>query len=169
MRKFTLIFIVFCLFFFVSCSSGSKSQNDSDTNPDADSDGSDTETLADDFDSQDADVIDDKDQSDDSDSESSVPSQEEPDNDFGCPIVEGDQDYEKLWLTDDDPYADRENFLYKYYGNYDVVADDPEQVRATLWKYKFSTVNGCSIRNQCSKGPIILTKHVPITIRLNRY
>ena len=68
--------------------------------------------------------------------------------------MEGDQDYEKLWLTDDDPYADRENFLYKYYGDYNVAADDPEQVRATLWKYHFSSYNGCRIYNQCSKADI---------------
>ena len=154
MEKYSIILISLAIVLFVSCSSSKKPANDSDIIPDADSDGSDAENINDDSDSQDADIIDDKDQSDDSDSESSVPSQEEPDNDSGCPIVEGDQDYEKLWLTDDDPYADRENFLYKYYGNYDVIADDPEQVRATLWKYKFSTVNGCSIRNQCSKGPI---------------
>ena len=135
---------------FVSCSSNSKSQNDSDTIPDADSDGSDAESIDEDADSQDVDVN----PSDDSDSESSVPSQEEPDNGSGCPIVEGDQDYEKLWLTDDDPYADRENFLYKYYGDYNVAADDPEQVRATLWKYHFSSYNGCRIYNQCSKADI---------------
>ncbi len=155
MRKHLSLFLVLLGFVFIlSCSSSSKSGNDADVLPDADSDGSDAETINDDSDSQDADIIDDKDQSDDSDSESSVPSQEEPDDDFGCPIVEGDQDYEKLWLTDDDPYADRENFLYKYYGNYDVVADDPEQVRATLWKYHFSSYNGCRIYNQCSKYDI---------------
>ena len=155
MRKHLSLFLVFLGFVFIaSCSSGSKSHNDSDIIPDADSDGSDAENINDDSDSQDADIIDDKDQSDDSDSESSVPSQEEPDNDSGCPIVEGDQDYEKLWLTDDNPYADRENFLYKYYGNYDVIADDPEQVRVTLWKYHFSSYNGCRIYNQCSKYDI---------------
>ena len=131
---------------FVSCSSNSKSNNDSD--------GNDAETIDEDADFQEPDIFDDDHKTDDSDSESNDPSQEEPDNDFGCPIVEGDQDYEKLWLTDDDPYADRENFLYKYYGDYNVAADDPEQVRATLWKYHFSSYNGCRIYNQCSKADI---------------
>ena len=76
MQRYSIIIAALMFVFFVSCSSGSKSQNDSDIIPDADSDGSDAETLADDFDSQDADIIDDKDQSDDSDSESNDPSQE---------------------------------------------------------------------------------------------
>ena len=156
MKKCSIILISLAVVLFASCSSSKKPANDSDIIPDADSDSNDAETFDEDTDFQDADVVDDKDQSsdsdsDDSDSESSQPSQEEPDNDSGCTIVEGDQDYEKLWLTDDDPYADRENFLYKYYGDYDVVADDPEQVRATLWKYEFIDYNGCKIYNQCSK------------------
>ena len=149
-----MILLFIALFFFGSCSS-SKSQNDSDIIPDADSDSSDAETIDEDFDSQEADIVD-KDQSsdsdsDDSDSESNKPSQEEHDNDFAYPVDEGDPDYDKLWLTDDDPYADRKNFLYKYYGDYDVVADDPEQVRATLWKYRFFDYK-MEISNLCSKG-----------------
>ena len=157
MKKHSIILISLAIVLFISCSSSKKPANDSDAVPDADSDRTEKEeNIVDEDFSQDSDVVDDKDQSsdsdsDDSDSESSQPSQEEPDNDSGCTIVEGDQDYEKLWLTDDDPYADRENFLYKYYGDYDVVADDPEQVRATLWKYEFIDYNGCKIYNQCSK------------------
>ena len=146
MKKYSIIIATLIFMLFVSCSSNSKSNNDSD--------GNDAETIDEDADFQEPDIFDDDHKTDDSDSESNDPSQEEPDNDFGCPIVEGDQDYEKLWLTDDDPYADRENFLYKYYGDYNVAADDPEQVRATLWKYHFSSYNGCRIYNQCSKADI---------------
>ena len=78
----------------------------------------------------------------------------ENDDDYVYPVKEGNPDYDKLWLTDDDPYADRENFLYKYYGDYDVIADDPEQVRATLWKYEFFSPNGGYILNLCSKGSV---------------
>ena len=155
--KHPIILISLVIVLFISCSSSKKPANDSDVISDADSDSTEKkENIVDEDFSQDSDVVDDKDQSSDSDSddsdyESSKPSQEEHDNDFAYPVDEGDPDYEKLWLTDDDPYADRENFLYKYYGNYDVVADDPEHVRATLWKYEFLSPNGGFILNLCSK------------------
>ncbi len=69
MRKFTLIFIVFCLFFFISCSS-SHSSTDSDLMPDSDSD--DSESIADDdVDSEeDSDFIDDSEEAHDQDTDS---------------------------------------------------------------------------------------------------
>gem|GEM_PF-1770948 len=158
MRKHLSLFLVFLGFVFIlSCSSSKRPANDSDLVSDADSDGTGKEeNIVDEDSSQDADIVDDKDQSsdsdsDDSDSESNKPSQEEHDNDFAYPVDEGDPDYDKLWLTDDDPYADRKNFLYKYYGDYDVAVDDPEQVRATLWKYRFFDYK-MEISNLCSKG-----------------
>ena len=61
MRKFTLIFIVFCLFFLVSCSS-SKNPNDTDILPDSDINTQDSETVDADSDTQNSEIIDDSDE-----------------------------------------------------------------------------------------------------------
>ena len=63
MRKFTLIFIVFCLFFLFSCSS-SNSSNDSDMISDSDADTQDSETVDDSDETLDADSDSDTEQSD---------------------------------------------------------------------------------------------------------
>ncbi len=60
-------------------------------------------------------------------------------------------EYDKPWLIDNDPYADKDNFLYEYYGDYDVIPDDPEKVR-DLWRYRFFPVPGGEVSDTCENG-----------------
>lgn len=137
MRKFTLIFIVFCLFFFVSCSSNSKSQNDSDIVPDADSDGSDAENIDKDFDLQDSDSMEENDEFADNNTDSE---NTDSDEDPGKP--DKDHDFE----MSDDPYCEYYgeadyNIAYHYYGDKPTPSKDPENVK-DLWS-KYCAITEC--------------------------
>jgi len=123
------ILIILLLLLFWSCTSCNHddSKNDLDAVPDSNSIvNADSETI-----DKDSEVV--------SDLESDLETDED---NSGNPDAANDTEngeYDKPWLVDNDPYADKDNFLYEYYGDYDVIPGDPEKVR-DLWRYRFFAV-----------------------------
>ena len=121
MRKFTLIFIVFCLFFFISCSS-SNSSNDSDILPDSDINTQDSETVDADSDTQNSEIVDDSDETSNADHDADSDSEKSDSAECKTPLSEAPF-----------PYYDANGKITFCRPNCDTpTADDPICI-ANLW------------------------------------
>jgi hypothetical protein len=137
MLRFSLIFILTLFISCTACNSGS-AKTDNDTVPDSElSDDLSDEVLTEPDETPDIDA----DANDADEDHTGYPDEDHYDDDI--------PDFSnKPWLVDHDPYSDRDNFVYEYYGDYDVIPEDPENVRR-LWRYEFFGVSGGDIQDMC--------------------